>query len=228
MRSRILAFFVAFTLLLGNIAWISPIGSVSAAPALKSISASGTITGGGNITVKVTLTEAAPTGGTVVKLKSNRPSIIPIPATVTVPKGKTEITMPPVLTKASRTTAPVTLTATLGSVSKTKDVLVKAPIVSGVSGIKSVNGGSTNEVTYRSNAKAGVGGMPIEIKVSRPSLVTVLTANPKVLEGQTTVVIRYQVGNVPGSTTFTITAWQLTMASTTSRQTHARNRSAMR
>ena len=180
--------------------------TVSAAPALKSISASGTITGGGKITVKVTLTEAAPTGGTVVKLKSNRPSIIPIPATVTVPKGKTEITMPPVLTKASRTTAPVTLTATLGSVSKTKDVLVKAPIVSGVSGIKSVNGGSTNEVTYRLNAKAGVGGMPIEIKVSRPSLVTVLTANPKVLEGQTTVVIRYQVGNVPGSTTFTITA----------------------
>ena len=167
------------------VSMIGGLSSVSAAPTLTSLGASGTITGGGTITVKVTLSAATPSGGATVTLSANRPSIIPVPASLTIARGQTTASVS-VVTKAARPDATVTLTATYAVVTKTKAVNVKAPALSSNSGPTGIAAGGSARFTVKLNAPAPTGGMPVTLESTEPNVLGV-PASAKVPAGQTSV-----------------------------------------
>jgi hypothetical protein len=60
-------------------------------PALKGIFVQSVIRAGGQGRVSAYLTGPAPTGGVVVRVTSNRPSILPLPGNVTIPAGESRL-----------------------------------------------------------------------------------------------------------------------------------------
>ena len=202
-RLRIISILAALTLLLSSFSGIVP-EQATAAATLKSVSASGTVIGGGKIQIKVVLTGKAPAGGAVVSLKTNRPSIVPAPPSVIVPAGQTTVYVNDIVTKGTQTSVVVLITAKFGGVTKNGQTLIRAPYVTSVTGSSSAGAG-TNTLNIRLVAKAGVGGMIINVKSSRPSLV-VVPETIKVPEGQTSAVLSYEVGAASSQYTYTITA----------------------
>lgn len=203
MRVRLLSVLAAIALFVSAFSWFVPTQQASAAPSLKSVSASGTVIGGGTIQVKVVLTEKAPSGGTTVTLKSNRPSIVPVPASIKVPAGQTTAYANGIVTKGTQTSVVVTITGKLNGVTQTGETLIRAPYVADVYGSKSVGPGE-NSVNVRIAAKAGVGGMTLNLKSSRPSSV-IVPDTIKVPEGETTIVLPYTIGPSSKGYTFSIT-----------------------
>lgn len=79
---------------------------------LAAISAPATVTHGESAEVTISLTGPAPAGGVTVRLVGNRPSVLAVPATVTVPAGSTSAAAT-VTAFTHRGDADVTLTAKL-------------------------------------------------------------------------------------------------------------------
>lgn len=181
---------------------LSPHHTNAATPTLKSIGASGSVTGGGEITIKVTLTGKA-SSTTAVSLKSNRPSVASPPATISVPSGASSASIK-VRTRAANQQATVTLTAKLGTVTKTVQVVVKPPALSGVSMPGSVQEGAGVNVTIRLNSVAPSGGMVVSLAATK-SLLTGLPATAKVPGGKTGVAIRVTAGAVSSNQSVTVT-----------------------
>ena len=96
------------------------VSSVTASPA--------TIGGGNSTTGTVVLTGSAPTGGVVVALSSNSPSVASVPANVTVPAGATSATFP-ITTHALNSPTSVTISASYAGQNSSTTVRV-APFVS--------------------------------------------------------------------------------------------------
>lgn len=72
----------------------------------------------------VTITAAAPSGGAVVSLASSNANAASVPASVTVPQGKTSATF--TLTAGRvRYATPVTITASYSGISKSASVTIK-------------------------------------------------------------------------------------------------------
>src|SRR5688572_28088696 len=91
---------VLAALVLKSVSWPAQGAQHSISPAshltghrLRYLYGSGSVTGGRQISLRVQLTGPARCGGAVVSLSSERPSIIPLPATVTVPAVCTEVTL---------------------------------------------------------------------------------------------------------------------------------------
>ncbi len=95
---------------------------IAAGPGL---SISGSVTGGGNMTIRVTLARTNLTAITV-KLNSSRPSIVPVPATMTIPRGAGTASIQ-VRTVAINVDRTVNITGSWLSERQTKSILVKAP-----------------------------------------------------------------------------------------------------
>ena len=86
-----------------------------AAPLLSAFAlSSSTVLGGTSLSATVTLTSAAPAGGTVVALSTLNSAMVQVPATVTVPAGATTANVP-VSTVAQSANATVYLSATLNA-----------------------------------------------------------------------------------------------------------------
>ena len=64
-------------------------------PVLSSMYVQSVIRAGGNGRITVRISGNAPEGGIVVNVKSNRPSILPLPGDVTIPAGRHSITLKP-------------------------------------------------------------------------------------------------------------------------------------
>jgi hypothetical protein len=95
-------------------------------PKLTSVGAAQTAFEGGSTVVgTVLLSNFAPAGGVVVKLSSSKTSLVKVPASVTVPAGKSSATFAITSVKTSTQTS-VTLKATLGSTSKSVTLTVLA------------------------------------------------------------------------------------------------------
>ena len=77
------------------------------------------------LTGTVTLTSAAPAGGTVVTLASNTPAVISVPSEVTMPAGASSTTFPAQTHAVSADTL-VTVTAMSGGITRTATVAVTA------------------------------------------------------------------------------------------------------
>ena len=154
-------------------------------PALSSIKLSASsVIGGVTATGTATLTGKAPTGGIVVALNSDTPSIATTPASVTILAGSLSAAFP-------ITTVPVPVNSTVGihgvynAVDKSVTLTVKAPVVSALS-LKptTVHGGSQNSVgTVTLTGNASVGGFTVNLSSSNTSAATV-PANVTILAGQ--------------------------------------------
>jgi hypothetical protein len=94
-------------------------------PALASLSLNPTsIVGGNSVTGTVTLSAAAPSGGSVVTLGSSNASIATVPPSVTVAPGSTSNTFI-VTTKATKRNTSVTISASYNGVTRTATIAVK-------------------------------------------------------------------------------------------------------
>jgi hypothetical protein len=131
------------------------------AVALSSVSVSpGTIVSAQSGTGTVTLTAAAPLGGTVVSLSSSNTSAATVPASVTVPQGQTSATFTVTAGTVSAST-PVTLTATYSSVNATFGLTISAPSVLGLSVSPGAGSGLTRTFTLTFNDSNGYSDLAV-------------------------------------------------------------------
>ena len=101
----------------------------TSAPTLSAISLSpATVVGGNTSQGTVTLTSAAPSGGTVVSLSSSNTSVATVPASVTVSAGSTSRTFT-VTTSSVSSSTPVTITGSAGA-TRTASLSVTPPSTS--------------------------------------------------------------------------------------------------
>jgi len=172
---------------------------------LKSIVLSpATVTGGTASSAVVKIDYPAPTGGTVVELRSQKPSLATVPATVIVPLGSDTITVP--IPTAARNGDPISfyIYANLpGMGTQGKLLRVVRPVVTTVSiSPSTVVGGTTTTGTVTLNGPAAAGGLVVKLSSQKPTLASVpLTVT--VPAGATTV-------------NFTITTFPRTGTSATS------------
>jgi len=95
-----------------------------AAPALQAFTLSAaTVSGGSALTATVTLSSAAPDGGVKVAMTSSAPTVIPVPASITVPAGSKSANVALNTAKVATATT-VVLTASLGSAAMQASVRV--------------------------------------------------------------------------------------------------------
>ncbi len=115
--------------------------SLTLYPALSAFSVSPTsVPGGANATLVIYLGANAPAGGWPVNLSSGNPSVVSVPATVTVPAG-TRYLQVPVTTTPQCNNTPVTLTASSGASTLNPTLTVTPPPPSSLSFVSSVRGG---------------------------------------------------------------------------------------
>jgi len=131
------------------------------AVALSSVSVSpGTIVSAQSGTGTVTLTAAAPSGGTVVALSSSNTSAATVPASVTVPQGQTSATFT-VTAGTVTTSTPVTLTATYSGVNATFGLTISAPSAFGLTVSPATGSGSTQNFTLTFNDSNGFADLAV-------------------------------------------------------------------
>lgn len=132
------------------------------------------LAGGSTGTGTVSLNEVAPAGA-VVTLTNGNPSIITMPATVTVPPGSATGTFT-VGAAYVATNISISMSASLGGVTQSAQLTVLQPLVfvtSLVANPATVGGGNPFNFTIGLNAPAAAGGAVISLTNSQPGLATV-------------------------------------------------------
>lgn len=160
-----------------------------------------TVVGGAGSTGTVTLTKAAPTGGSPVRLASSLSSVV-VPATVTVASGATTATFA-ITTQAVASNTSAVITATSGNTKATATLAVTFVSVSGISlSPTTLQGGASSTATVTLTAAAPTGGIPVglssnNVSAKVPSSVTVAA-------GATTATFIVSTTGVNSQTTVTI------------------------
>ena len=146
------------------------------------------VAGGATATATITLNAMAQTGGMKVTLSADTPTLVTVPATVTVPVGATTATFQ-VTTKGVKASTPVVVKAKTGLMAATCTLTITPPIFStfvidpayvAATGTTKVNG----IVTIL--GAAGAGGFVVNLVSANPTVVTV-PKNATVPAGATTV-----------------------------------------
>ena len=162
------------------------------------------IIGGGPVTAAVVLNANAPAGGATVSLSSNKPSILPVPANVTVPEGASQS----VFTLSSNPTsanATVTIQASLGTTTTSTSITVTQALASlGVSPNSTVGGGTAHG-TVTLTGPAYAGGVVVSLSSSNSSVAAV-SSSITVPAGATKATFNVSTMPVAFSTPVTITA----------------------
>ncbi|HEX7152948.1 MAG TPA: RHS repeat-associated core domain-containing protein [Thermoanaerobaculia bacterium] len=165
-------------------------GSLEVLPpdAVSELSVDNALVSGGSTTATVTLVAAAPAGGATVTLSTDRPDLVTVPATVTVPQGQTEAQF--VVTSAApvATSDYAQLVATSGGAEVDAGLQIDPPeIASLVLDPATVEGGQSVTATVTLTAPAAEGtvvqftGMPIApltIAAGTTSASTTFTTEP--------------------------------------------------
>ncbi len=137
-----------------------PLSIVAAFPSALSINYA-TLTGGMTANAVVTLSGPAPTGGLVLSMTKTGPCTVP--ATLTVPAGKTYVafTIP---TQATATTTNCVISATANGHTAAKILQVQSPRPTSLNlNPSSVTGGNSVTGTFTLSGPAPVGGMNVTI-----------------------------------------------------------------
>lgn len=158
----------------------------------------------------VALVMPAPAGGATVSLTTDNPSIIQVPASVSIPEGNSAVSFAINTTPVSTNPAGGNVTASAGGVTKSIFVTVRPdpnapPILQGVSvNPTSVTGGSNVTGAIQLNSPAPSGGIEATISTSN----TVVKPPPVVTvpAGQTSVNFTITTSSVTSNTPVTITA----------------------
>ncbi len=151
--------------------------SASASPSLASFTLAQTaVVGGRSSTASVTLSAPAPSGGAVVTLATTNPTVVIVPATVTVSAGSLTRSYA-VKTAPVTTVTAVPITAFYGGSSVSATLTVKPPSLSAVSLLpNSVKGGASSQGTVKLNGPAPAGGVRITLASGNTALATVPTS----------------------------------------------------
>jgi hypothetical protein len=154
----------------------------------------------------------APSGGAVVTLINDNPSLVSTPASVTIPAGWTNASFP-IQTVTTGMTTPVNISASYGGVTKTATLTVSAPsqnvpISSVTLSPSTVVGGSNTGVRVTVNLSAGAPteGATIMLASSNPSVVNVPRVIRTNFSGQTSAFADVAAALVSTPTQVTITA----------------------
>jgi uncharacterized repeat protein (TIGR03803 family) len=184
-------------------------------PGLRSASlAQSSVIGGSSTTGTVTLSTAAPTGGTTVTLSSNSADAT-VPATVKVAAGATTGTF---TVKTSTVTANVSavITAKLGSVSKTATLTVEPLTLSSLSlSPTAVTGGTSTTGTITLDGPAPV-ATAVALSSSSPDATVLPTVT--IPAAATTATFQVKTSSVTANTSAIITAKLGTVTKTESLQ----------
>lgn len=179
----------------------------SSGPTLSSVSLNpASVTGGSSSAGTVTLSSAAPSGGTVVSLSSNSSSAS-VPSSVTVASGSTSANFTVTTTSVSATTT-ATITGTLGSTIRQASLTINPPASTTISSLtlnpSTVTGGSSSTGTVTLSSAGPSGGTVVSLSsnsssASVPSSVTVAS-------GSTSATFTVTTTSVSTALTATITA----------------------
>jgi hypothetical protein len=158
----------------GGFNWHTRIGSFQIGPCdtgppklfLVTVSPT-TFEGGGSATGTVTLTNVAPKGGLAVTLASSNPTLVTVPATVTVPEGKQKATFN-ITSAQTPTQTDVTITGTLDATNKTATVtLLASPTPTSLTlNPAAVMGGQSSTGTVTLSGPAPAGGAVVTLASS--------------------------------------------------------------
>ena len=163
-----------------------------------------TVTGGTSSTGKVTLSAAAPSGGTVVTLSRNNAAAT-VPASVTVAAGQTSASFTVATVSGSNATATISASANGTTASGTLTVQTSVtPVPSALTlSPSTVTGGTSSTGTVKLTAAAPSGGTIVTL--SRNNAAATVPASVTVAAGQTSA--SFTVTTVSGSSaTATISA----------------------
>lgn len=164
---------------------------------------SASVTGGTNVTGTVTLTSPAPNGGAVVTLASGNPAAT-VPATITIPKGKTSKTFS-IMTSAVASATPVVISTAYGGTTLFAGLTVNPPALKSLTlAPNEVKGGTSATAKVTLTRPAPAGGLLVTLTSSNPSAATV--ANVAVPAGATSATVAIATFKVSAATSVTITA----------------------
>lgn len=175
----------------------------AAATLLSRVTAPSSVTGGREITIRVTLSQVAPAGGMLV-LMSSSSSLVPVPRTVVIPGGVTSHAIK-VKTGTTANSTSVVLRASSGSVTKSATIIVKEPILSSLSVQSVYRAGGSGKVTVRLSGAAPSGGITVNLNSSRPSILP-LPATVKVPAGYQNLTITVDPAMVSTEVTVNVSA----------------------
>jgi hypothetical protein len=177
-------------------------------PAVASLTFSpATLEGGTSTTGTLQLTRAAPAGGATVTLVSSAPSLVTVPASVTIAAGSGSATFT-ATTSATTTQTAVTVTATYPtgtSVTGTVTVLLSPTPVSVILSPTSVQGGTGSTGTVTLSGAAPTGGAVVSLGTSNSTVATV-PATMTIAAGATSGTFPITTFTQNATTTATISA----------------------
>jgi hypothetical protein len=183
---------------------IQPTSAEAPGITLTWFTASGSATGGKRIHLRVKSSAPAPAGGINVALTSSDPSI-PVPAYAHINSGATEeivgiTTVPVVNTKT------VTVTASLGGVTKSKQVTILEAYHSSLSLQSRIRAGGLGKVIVRLSGRAPAGGITVNLSTTR-SDVFLLPATAHIEPGAASVTLKVSAtSNQVGDTNIKVTS----------------------
>jgi uncharacterized repeat protein (TIGR03803 family) len=177
---------------------------VEPTPALTFSLSLASVTGGTNATGTVTLTSPAPSGGAVVTLSSSNAAAASVPATITIPKGKTAKTFA-ITTSAVASATPVSISASYGGTTTPASLTVNPPALQGITLMPSaVKGGTSSTARITLTGPAPAGGLLVLMTSSNTSAAAV--TNVTVPAGSSSVSVAIATFKVNAATAVTITA----------------------
>jgi hypothetical protein len=187
--------------------WVEP--GAATPPTLSALGLSPTtVTGGASSTGTVTLSAAAPAGGTIVSLASSNTAVATVPASVTVPAGQASASFT-VTTKTVTASTSVTISGTHNGVTRSAALSVNpAPAVSlGSVSVSpaTVTGGQTSSGTVRLSGPAPAGGAVVTLSSSNTNGATV-PGSVTVPAGATSINFTVSTKAVTSSSAITISA----------------------
>ncbi len=163
----------------------------------------GTIYGGYNTTITVTLNHAAPAGGMTVNLASSSPSLM-VPTPVIIPSGAMSGAVSVAAQLPLSSTETVTITATAGGVSKTVPVTIRPLVLTGfTASVTTVKGGTGANLTVSLNALTA---QDVTVQLHSDSASASLPTTVTIPAGSRSVTVPLSTGAVSQNTKVNLTA----------------------
>lgn len=154
--------------------------------------------------VAVQLTAAVPSGGATINLNSSNPSVVPVPAIITMP-GNTAWMQFQLTVGQVTTPTPVTITATLNSGSASAQFTLQPPSLKSLTiSPSTISGGAQPQGIVMLNGQAPAGGAVVTLTSNSPSVSP--PASVFVEAGSFSVSFPIPTSAVTANTTATVTA----------------------
>ena len=174
-------------------------------PLLGQLLFNGNVPGGTPATGTVTLNGAAPAGGTVVALSSANPSLVTVPASITVPAGQTSVNFTASTGTVTQTTGvSVSASAAGTTVNGTVFLVVSRAVSSVTLNPSTVTGGVSSTATVTLNSANG--GQAFVTLASGNTVLATVPNSVTVPSGQTSVTFSVNTAQVTSTSTVAISA----------------------